>query len=46
MRISTMKTKTMAFQGKNHTRFKIVIDNKTIEQASSFKYLGFHYHTV
>jgi hypothetical protein len=30
MRISTMKTKTMAFQGKNHVRYKIVIDNKTI----------------
>jgi hypothetical protein len=39
MRISTMKTKTMAFEGKNHVRCKIVIDNKTIEQVSSFKYL-------
>jgi hypothetical protein len=26
MRISTMKTKTMSFQGKNHIRYKIVID--------------------
>jgi hypothetical protein len=42
MRISTMKTKTMAFQGKNHIRRKTVIDNKTIEQVSSFKYLGFN----
>jgi hypothetical protein len=42
MRISTMKTKTMAFQGKDHIRRKIVIDNKTIEQVSSFKYLGFN----
>jgi hypothetical protein len=42
MRISTMKTKTVAFQGKNHTRCKIVIDNKTIGQVSSFKYLGFN----
>jgi hypothetical protein len=42
MRISTMKTKTMAFQGKNHIRCKIVIDNKTIEQVSNFKYLGFN----
>jgi hypothetical protein len=42
MRISTMKTKTMAFQGENHIRCKIVIDNKTTEQVSSFKYLGFN----
>jgi hypothetical protein len=33
MRISTMKTKTMAFQGKNHIKCKIVIDNKTTEQV-------------
>jgi hypothetical protein len=32
----------MAFQEKNHIRCKIVIDNKAIEQASSFNYLGFH----
>jgi hypothetical protein len=31
MRISTRKTKTIAFQGENHIRCKIVIDNKTIE---------------
>jgi hypothetical protein len=42
MRISTMKTKTMAFQGKNHIRCKLLIDNKTIQQVSSFKYLGFN----
>jgi hypothetical protein len=30
MRISTMKTKTMAFQGKKHKKCKIVIDNKII----------------
>jgi hypothetical protein len=42
MRISTMKTKTIAFQGKNHMKCKIVIDNKTTEQVSSFKYLGFN----
>jgi hypothetical protein len=42
MRISTMKTKTMAFQGKNYIRCKTVIDNKTIEQVSSFNYLGFN----
>jgi hypothetical protein len=32
----------MVFQGKNHIRCKIVTDNKTIEQVSSFKYLGFN----
>jgi hypothetical protein len=42
MRILTMKTKTTAFQGKNHIRCQTVIDNKTIEQVSSFKYLGFN----
>jgi hypothetical protein len=42
MRISTMKIKTMALQGKNHKRYEIVIDNKTIEQVSSFKYLGYN----
>jgi hypothetical protein len=42
MRISTMKTKTMAFQGENHIRCKIVVNNRTIEQVSSFKYLGFN----
>jgi hypothetical protein len=42
MRISAMKTKTMAFQGKTHIRCKIVIHNKTIEQVSSFKCLGFN----
>jgi hypothetical protein len=40
MRISSMKTKNIAFQRKNHIRCKIVIDNKTTEQVSSFKYLG------
>jgi hypothetical protein len=42
MRISTMKTKIVAFQGKTHIRCKIMIDNKTTEQISSFKYLGFN----
>jgi hypothetical protein len=37
-----MKTKTLAFQGKNHIICKLVIDNKTVEQVSSFKYLGFN----
>jgi uncharacterized protein YwlG (UPF0340 family) len=30
-----MKTITMASQGKNHIRRKMVIDNKTIEQVST-----------
>jgi hypothetical protein len=42
MRISTTKTKTLAFQGENDIRCKTVIDNKTIEQVSSFKHLGFN----
>jgi hypothetical protein len=42
MRISAMKTKTVAFQGENHIRCKILIDNKTTEQVSSFKFLGFN----
>jgi hypothetical protein len=42
MRISTTKTKTMAFQGKSHIRCKTVIDNERIDQVSSFKYLGFN----
>jgi hypothetical protein len=32
----------VTFQGKNHMRYKTVIDNKTIEQVSVFKYLGFN----
>jgi hypothetical protein len=39
--ISTMKKKSWHSRGKT-TRCKIVIDNKTIEQVSSFKYLGFN----
>jgi hypothetical protein len=42
MRIKTMKTKTMAFQGENYIKCKLVIDNKTIEQVSSLKDLGFN----
>jgi hypothetical protein len=34
------KTKSMAFKGKNIQRAKIVIDNKIIEQVTSFNYLG------
>jgi hypothetical protein len=41
-RISAIKTKTMAFKGKNHTRRKIGKESKTIEQVTSFNYLGFN----
>jgi hypothetical protein len=37
-----MKTKTVTFLGKNHIRCKIVIHTKTMEQVSSFNYLGFN----
>jgi hypothetical protein len=42
MRISAIKTETLAFQGENHISCKIVIYNKTIEHVSNFKYLGFN----
>ena len=38
--ISVQKTKSMAFGGRDEVRTKIVIDNKIIEQANSFNYLG------
>ena len=37
---SVQKTKLMAFRGRDPVRTKIVIDNKIIEQANSFNYLG------
>jgi hypothetical protein len=40
MRLSNMKKKTWHSRGKNQS--KIVIDNKTIEQVSSSKYVGFN----
>jgi hypothetical protein len=42
MRNSAMKIRPIAFQGENHIKYKTVIDNKTIERLSSFKYLGFN----
>jgi hypothetical protein len=39
-RISTIKTKVMAFVGKNTVRSKIVINEKIPEQVAHFKYLG------
>ena len=40
MKISTPKTKVMAFIGKDPKRSKIVINGDIIEQVNSFKYLG------
>ena len=38
--ISVLKTKSMAFKGRDPVRTKIVIDNKIIEQVNLFNYLG------
>jgi hypothetical protein len=38
--ISTNKTKTMTFRGRDPIRSKIVINNKIIEQVNTFNYLG------
>lgn len=40
MKISSAKTKTLAFRGKEPVRSKIVINGKIIEQVRNFKYLG------
>lgn len=40
MRISSSKTKVMAFKGKYPVRCKIVVNDKIIEQVSNFVYLG------
>lgn len=42
MSISEKKTKAMAFEGTNHKRCKIMINNKLIEQVNNFNYLGFN----
>jgi hypothetical protein len=41
MKISSSKTKTVGFYGKNIQRVKIEIEGKIIEQGSYFKYLGY-----
>jgi hypothetical protein len=41
MKISTDKTKVMAFCGTDHIRAHIPINNKPIEHVSKFKYLGY-----
>jgi hypothetical protein len=40
MKVSTSKTKVMAFWGKYPRRSKIVVENKIVEQVSHFNYLG------
>ena len=40
LKISTTKTKSIGFQGKEHLRTKIAIDGKIIEQVGDFNYLG------
>jgi hypothetical protein len=37
LEISVNKTKVMAFEGKYPVRYKIMINNKIIEQVKSFK---------
>jgi hypothetical protein len=38
--INTVKTKIMAFRGKEPVRSKIYINNKVLEQVHAFNYLG------
>ena len=40
MKISTSKTKTLAFKGKKPARSEIVLGGKIIKQVNCFKYLG------
>ena len=40
LKISTTKTKSMGFQGKEDMRTKTVMNGKTIEQVRDFNYLG------
>ena len=40
MKISIVKTKIMAFNGKKPIRTKIFLDNQTLQQVSDFHYLG------
>jgi hypothetical protein len=42
MKVSTGRTKVMAFKGKEHIRSRICVYDKPTEQVSSFKYLGFN----
>ena len=40
LKISTTKTNSMGFQGKEHMRTKIVMNGEIIEQVGDFNYLG------
>jgi hypothetical protein len=40
LKISTSKTKTVAFKGRDTVRNKIVINDNIIEQINTFTYLG------
>jgi hypothetical protein len=46
LKISTSKTKTMAFKGRDPVRSKIIVNNNAIEQINTFHDLGcsFSYH--
>jgi hypothetical protein len=41
VRISTYKTKVLAFQGKKTVRAEVQIEDKTVKQANSVKYLNY-----
>jgi hypothetical protein len=41
MKISSSKTKTIGFCGKNMQRVEVDIEGKTIEPVSNFNYLGY-----
>ena len=43
MKISTIKTKLMAFRGKERIRTKIMISDRILEQVSHFNYLDISY---
>ena len=38
-----LKTKTMAFRGKNYLRSRIVINNSGIEEVTAFNYFGWNF---
>ena len=40
MKISSEETKTVAFEGKDKLRSKIVTNGNIIEQVNTFRYLG------
>jgi hypothetical protein len=42
MRISTYRTKALAFKGKRLVRLKIIVNYRNIEKLLYFNYLGFN----